>query len=150
MKSNDTDLVVTADFSAKTRFTNVVMKDLGEAVAKIIEQREKHFFAQYPLVSMETPMSHEEMWGVVGRLLGKQITIHQQSFDEALGGLRAFTLTQGKEMPLSVLKGFERTLLFYNRKGLLGNTSTLELFLGRKPTSFEKWVEDIIQNKSPI
>jgi uncharacterized protein YbjT (DUF2867 family) len=150
MTSNDTDLVVTADFSAKTRFTNVVMQDLGEAIVRIIEQREKHFFAQYPLVSMDQPMSHEDMWMVVAKLLGKRIKIHQQSFDEALNGLRAMTLAQGEEMSPSVLKGFERTLLFYNRKGLLGNSNALELVLGRKTTSFEKWARDIIENKPQI
>ena len=148
LTSDETNLVVTADFSAKTRFTNVVLQDLGEGVVRIIEQREKHYFAQYPFVSMETPMSHEEMWMVVGTLLGKRIEIHQLSFDEALSGLQAKILAQGGEMPHNVLKGYERTLLFYNRKGLLGNSSALELVLGRKTTSFEKWANDIIANKS--
>ena len=147
LTSDETNLVVTTDFSAKTRFTNVVLQDLGEGVVRIIEQRQKHFFAQYPFVSMETPMSQEEMWMVVGTLLGKQIKIHQQSFDDALNGLEAKILAQGREIPPNVLKGFERTLLFYNRKGLLGNTSVLELVLGRKTTSFEKWLKDIIANK---
>ena len=149
LTSDETSLVVTADFSAKTRFTNVVLKDLGEGVVRIIEQREKHFFAQYPFVSMETPMSHEEMWMIVGKLLGKRIKIHQQTFDEALSGLQAKILAQGGKMPPQVLKGFERTLLFYNRKGLLGNSNALELVLGRKTTSFETWAKDILANKSP-
>ena len=42
----------------------------------------------------------------------------------------------------------QRTLLFYNRKGLIGNPSALEMVLGRKTTSFEKWVKDIIGNET--
>lgn len=37
----------------------------------------------------------------------------------------------------------ERVLLFYNRKGLVGNPDVLEMVLGRKATSFEEWVRGV-------
>jgi hypothetical protein len=119
--SNEPELVVTADFNAKTLFTNVVLQDLGDGVARIIEQRERHYFALYPFVFMGLPMSYEEMWESVGKMLGKPVKVHQPSFDETVSGLRKRLTRNEGEMPLDVLKAAERTLLFYNRKGLIGN-----------------------------
>ena len=145
--SEDAQLVVTADFTKTTLFTNVMMQDLGEGVASIIEQREKHYFALYPFVSMESPLSYEEMWAIVGKQLGKPITVKQESLDEAIGGLGERLFREGRDMDLDVLKAAERTLLFYNRKGLLGNSNVLEMVLGRKPTGFEEWVKNIIKSQ---
>ena len=145
--SNETQLQVTADFAKTTLFTNVMMKDLGEGVALIIEQRERHYFAMYPFVSMESPLSYEEMWAFVGEQLGKPIKVQQQSFDEALEGLAKILFRNEGDMDVDVLKAAERTLLFYNRKGLVGNSNVLGMVLGRKPTSFEDWVKDVTQSK---
>ena len=146
--SNEPELVVTADFNAKTRFTNVVLQDLGDGVARIIEQRERHYFALYPFVSMGLPMSYEEMWEVVGKMLGKPVKIQRQSFDDTVSEMRKRLNRNGGKMPPDVLKAAERTLLFYNRKGLVGNSGVLEMVLGRKATSYEDWVKDIIENET--
>ena len=145
--SKETEFKVEADFTYTTRFANVMLKDLGEGIAAIINQRETHYFGLYPFVSMESPMSYQEMWAAVGKIIGKTINLEQQSLDVAIGGLGTRLFRDAQQMNLDVLKAAERTLLFYNRKGLIGNPNVLAMILGRKTTSFEEWVKDVIASK---
>lgn len=55
--SKEPELVFTAGFNPKTRFSCLARRDLGEAVARIVEQRETYYFGLYLFVSMPTPMS---------------------------------------------------------------------------------------------
>ena len=32
-----------------------------------------------------------------------------------------------------------RLLVYYNERGLIGNTNVLEMLLGKKPTSYSDW-----------
>jgi hypothetical protein len=52
----------------------VSLHDLAEAVAKVLNEREAHFYAQYPLCST-LPISDTEIMGVVEKHIGKKIEI---------------------------------------------------------------------------
>lgn len=145
--STEPELVFMARFNPNTRFSCLARRDLGEAVARIIERREKHYFALYPFVSMATPMSYGEMFDVVSKIMGKPVRVQQRPFDEAVGELQKVLTSNGDRdlLPKTVLAA-ERMLLFYNRRGLVGNPDVLEMVLGRKATGFEEWVKGVVES----
>lgn len=143
--STEPELVFVAGFNPRTRFSCLALQDLGEAVALIIEQREKHYFALYPLVSVETPMSYSEMFGVVGKVVGKPVKVQQRPFEEAVSALLQVLTGGVREVNLKMKAAAERMLLFYNDRGLVGNPAVLEMVLGRKATNFEDWVRNIVE-----
>jgi uncharacterized protein YbjT (DUF2867 family) len=120
--SSEPEHVFTASFSPKTRFSCLALQDLGEAVARIIEQRDKHYFALYPFVSVETPMSYEEMLGVVEKVLGKPVKIRQRSIEEGVSALLKVLSGGGvRVLHRKSAAAAERMLLFYNQRGLVGH-----------------------------
>ena len=144
--STEPELVFMAGFNPKTRFSCLALQDLGEAVARIIEQRQKHYFALYPLVSMEAPMSYGEMFGAVEKIIGKPVKVQQRSFEEAVSVLLKVLAGDVREMHPKTRAAAERMLLFYNHRGLVGNPGVLEMVLGRKATSYEDWVRGVIES----
>jgi uncharacterized protein YbjT (DUF2867 family) len=112
--SSEPEHVFMASFSPKIRFSCLALQDLSEAVARIIEQREKHYFALYPFVSVETPMSYEETFGVVEKVLGKPVRIQQRSFEEAVSAsLKVLSGGGVRVLHRKSAAAAERLLLFY-------------------------------------
>ncbi|RWQ99884.1 hypothetical protein C8Q69DRAFT_489862 [Paecilomyces variotii] len=105
-------------------FFSIIYEDHGEAAAKVFEEREKHYFAQYPLVSTY-PTNYKSVVEAASRALGKEIRIERISFEHAL----------------------ERLLLYYNRRGLLGNPNVTEWLLGRRPTTLEDFIERAVKTQ---
>jgi len=117
----------------------VVLKDLAEASAKVILEGERHYQAQYPLVSFG-PITYSEVTEQVAEAMHKPI--EQKSVSVEVG---ADMLMQGlfgsTHVPARSRDKAERLVLFYRRRGLQGNSNVLEWLLGRKPTSISEWVE---------
>lgn len=130
--------VYAANWDPSVPFSFLALRDLGEAAAKILTERETHYFAQYPLVS-DGPIPYTEIVRHASEAMGKEIKLEVKSFQEAVN----FMLTRmhgTTDVPARTRDGLERMLLFYNRRGLIGNSNVLEWLLGRKPTSHEQWV----------
>ena len=144
--STEPELVFTASWNPQTCFSCLALRDLGEAVARIVEQRDRHFFALYPLVSVQAPMSYAEMLGVVERVVGKPVAVRQRPFYEAVAVLLKVLSGGVRELDPRTAMAAERMLLFYNRRGLVGNPAVLEMVLGRKPTAYEDWVRGVIED----
>lgn len=125
--------------SGKSKSSLVVLKDLAEASAKVILEGERHYQAQYPLVSFG-PITYSEVTEQVAKAMGKPIEQKSVSVEEG-----ADMLMQGlfgsTHVPARSRDKAERLILFYRRRGLQGNSSILEWLLGRKPTSISEWVE---------
>ena len=133
----------TARFDPDVKFTCTSLHDLGEATAKILEQREEHFYATYQLVSTSQPMGYNEVCAIASKIIGKEIHVEimpfQQTLDGSVGGML------GLQPGECARDGIQRMLLYYNYRGLVGSTNVMRWVLGREPLSWERWCEMIIK-----
>jgi hypothetical protein len=98
------------------------------------------------LVSMETPMSYSEMFGVVEKILLKPVKVQQRPFEEAISVLLTVLTGGVREIYPKTAAGLERMVLFYNHRGLVGNPGVLEMVLGRKATGYEDWLRSVVES----
>lgn len=138
----------------------IALRDLAEASAIVLSEREKHFFVQYPLVST-LPVSDVEIVSAIERHIGNSIEIKTPVFEDGvesainyLFGGKQDAIYAGEDVdndlrrlaadgdlrPDITRDEAERLVLFYNRRGLKGNPNVLRWLLGREPTSIEEWV----------
>lgn len=138
----------------------VALKDLAEAGARVLDEREAHYFAQYPLCST-FPVSNADFIQVIGKHIGKEIEVPTPTFEEGVSkvlkllypgesGVYSGThvhsdlrwpASQGELRPDITRDEAERLILFYNRRGLKGNPSVLRWLIGREPTTVDEWVK---------
>lgn len=126
-------------YSASILMSFTAIRDLGDVAANVFEQREKHYFAEYPIIST-MPIKYSSFLDILGREMGKPIRIEQKAFEEAVDGLMK-RFFQDKEVVPQTLDIVERLLLYYTRRGILGNPFTTKCFLRRDPTSCEEWAQ---------
>jgi len=133
-------------WNPETAFSFVSCRDVGEASANILTQREKHFYATYQLVGTPSPLSYNSAISIVSRHLGKEVKLEQKSLEE---GTKMFAtlLTHGEpeNAAFATTQGAARMFMYYNEKGLLGNSNVLEMLLGRKPLGYEEWVRVCVE-----
>jgi len=124
-------------------FSFSILEDYGEAAAKVFEEREKHYFAQYPLVSTY-PTHYEDVVAEASRAIGKEVKVEKLSFEQAVEGMaqRIFT---GEVHPRARY-ACERLLLYYNRRGLIGSPTVMEWLLERKAMSVARWMKVTVEN----
>ena len=125
-----------ARWNPDTPFSYLAAYDLGEATAIIMTEREKHYLAQYPLVSMHLPGGYRQLCANTSKMIGKEIKIEQISFEEIVNG----SVAQKFKHP-TTRDTAQRMMLYYNFHGLVGNPNILEWLLKRKPISWETWIE---------
>lgn len=75
--------VYMANWNTEIPFSFTALQDLGEAGARILCEREKHYSAQYQLVSSE-PLTYKEAVGIVSKVIGKDIEIKIRTREAAL------------------------------------------------------------------
>jgi hypothetical protein len=146
----------------------VSLHDLAEAAAKVLNEREAHFYAQYPLCST-LPMSDTELIAVVEKHIGKHIDIQVPSFETRVdmtfqylyGGNKEDVFAgsqsggeagsspvspQGDPRPDLVRDAAARLVLFYINRGLTGSPNVLRWLLGREPTTVDEYVQRELRN----
>ncbi|KAI4736831.1 hypothetical protein E4T50_12691 [Aureobasidium sp. EXF-12298] len=148
---DDEEPVYQCNWSPGTKFSFVTTKDVGEAAAKVLMQRELHYAATYQLVSTPSPLSYIEACGIVSEVIGKKVTVQQKSFEDAVE--TSIKMINGGKEPSKQMKEIgARMFLYYNERGLVGNCNVLKWLLGRETTGYEEWVrmkvEEIRQNTS--
>jgi len=114
-------------------FAFTTHEDYAEAAAKVLEEREKHYFAQYPLVSTY-PVLYSDILSQASEVIGKKIQVEQVPLDQAIQ-------SGGGASDIRGVEGFERMVLYYNRRGLNGSPTVMEWLLGRKPLESKQWME---------
>lgn len=124
--------VYPSPYNPEIVFTWVTAKDIGEAAARVLEERKKHFYAIYPLVGTE-PATYTEAVRQVSEAIGKDIKIQRIPLEQAVEGLVRRNKNESMR-PFAT-----RLLVYYNERGLVGNMNVLEMLLGRKPTSYSEW-----------
>ncbi|KAK7539615.1 uncharacterized protein J3D65DRAFT_601685 [Phyllosticta citribraziliensis] len=130
--------VFPALWDTNVSFSYTALDDLAEAVSKVIEEREKHYMAQYAACST-MPMPNSALVAMAAKVLGKDVEVSRIPFQESVDMLckRLYATT---EVDARTRDEPERMILFYNRRGLLGNPGVLEWILGRKATAPEEWM----------
>lgn len=122
----------------------VALCDLAEAAAKVLNEGEQHYFAQYQL-SSTLPMSENEVAKIIGKYLGKEVQTRAPPFEEGVGRVLQYLYgglaAEGDPRPDVTRDEAERLILFSNRRGLRGSPNVLRWLLGREPTSMEEWVK---------
>jgi uncharacterized protein YbjT (DUF2867 family) len=147
----DKEPVYQCNWSPGTKFSFVTTKDIGEAAAKALMQRELHYAATYQLVSTPSPLSYIEACGIVSEVIGKKVTVQQKSFEDAVE-TSIKMINGGNDPPKQMKEIGARMFLYYNERGLVGNCNVLKWLLGRETTGYEEWArtrfEEIKQSKS--
>ena len=123
-------------------FSFVNVYDLGEGIAKILDQREKHYFGTYQFVSTPKPLNFVEAMQIVSEECGQTVKVVQDSLEDTL---KTFSNTYNwPALPVkerqALERGYSRMLVFYESQGLLGNCFVLETLLGRKTLGYREWV----------
>jgi uncharacterized protein YbjT (DUF2867 family) len=129
-------------WNPETRFSFVTARDIGEAAANILIQRERHFYATYQLVSTSAPLSYTKAGEIISEEIGKQVKYDWRSVEDGIETMIG-AVTSGRPESASWIskQGLGRMLLHYNDRGLIGNSNMLEMLLGRKPTGYREWVK---------
>ncbi|KAG9951293.1 NAD(P)-binding protein, partial [Aureobasidium melanogenum] len=128
----ETEPVYPSPYNPDIVFTWVTARDIGEVGACVLEERQKHFYATYPLVGTQ-PATYTEVIQQVSEVIGKEIKIQRIPLQQAVDGLVRRNKNESMR-PFAT-----RLLVYYNERGLIGNTNVLEMLLGRKPTSYAQW-----------
>lgn len=144
----------------------IALRDLAQAAATVLVEREAHYYAQYPLAST-LPISDAEVVRVIEKQIGKNVEIKTPSFEQGVqnviqylfGGAEAAVYAGervdgdmnrpaavGDLRPDITRDAAERLVLFYNRRGLKGNPGVLRWLIKREPTSVEEWVRLQLQS----
>ena len=120
-----------------TRSSHTCLYDLGEVGSIVLDEREKHYLAQYQVVSTE-PLSRREQCERASKILGKECKAEALPLEITMGD-EASKLRGLSSHPHSV-DGCRRLFLYYNHHGLLGSPNVMRWILGREPMSFEEWL----------
>ncbi|OAA43659.1 NAD(P)-binding domain protein [Metarhizium rileyi] len=127
----------------------VSLKDLAEVSAKVLNEREPHYLAEYPLCST-APIAETEVVKLVERRIGRHIEVRVPSLEAGSDNLMEFlygdktgkTGNHGDPRGDLVRDTVERLILYYNRRGLQGSPNVMRWLLEREPTSVEQWIDD--------
>ena len=143
----------------------VALQDIADAAAKVLNEREDHYLAEYPLCST-MPISDADVAKAISKRIGKTIEARSPTFEAGVERAMVYVgctyrkvtgdvakvlneqSTKGPEvMNAGDMRGditldeAERLILFYNRRGLKGSPNVLKWLLGRPPTTVEQWIE---------
>jgi uncharacterized protein YbjT (DUF2867 family) len=121
-----------APFSPDVPMSFSCVRDHAELAVKVIEQRQRHFYATYQVVST-LPMTLREYLSQVSRAMGKEFEIEKVPFEQASQMFTKITWGEGQDLGQEYKDAPERMLLYYNSRGLHGNPGVLEWLIGRKP-----------------
>jgi len=135
----DEKAVYQCNWDPATKFSFVTTKDIGEAAAKVLIQRSLHFAATYQLVSTPKPLSYVAACGIVSKVLGKEVKVQQKGFEDAVENSIKM-INGGKEPPKQMKEIGARMFLYYNERGLVGNSNVLRWLLERETIGYEEWV----------
>ncbi|KAH8693366.1 hypothetical protein GQ44DRAFT_733945 [Phaeosphaeriaceae sp. PMI808] len=138
----------------------ISLMDLAEASAKVLNERESHYLAEYPLCS-NLPISEAEIVRIIEKRVGKEVAIIAPAFeigvkklatslygrglagDIEMGELGLGLASEGDLRGDLVRDTVEALIQSYNKRGLKGNPNVMRWLLGCEPTSVAQWVDSI-------
>lgn len=118
--------------------------DIAEVAFKVLNESDKHFYANYELVGTDK-LTPNEMARILSRVLGREIQVAQSSPNDLL------ELMVGLREPTPELQHFYDVLAsisnWYAQHDYIGNPNILEWLLGRKPTTFEQYLRRVFAER---
>lgn len=136
---NGEPVVFNAPWNPDTPMSHIALDDLADAFVKVIEEREKHFYAQYLLCSA-LPITVRTMIEEIGKQLGTSIRINTLSREDAEENMMEIIFGDVRRGPIESREQCARLRLHYDSRGLQGNPNILEWLLGRRPMQDAEWV----------
>jgi len=122
-------------------FSFVCLGDLADVAAKVLREGEwVHGGASYELVSVGR-MTYRGAVEIVAGVVGEGVDVRRVDYGEAVERMAKVMNGGEEDVDGMVRDGVERIVLYYNRRGLRGNSNVLEWLLGRKATTVEEWAE---------
>ena len=141
LQAKDMDITFPCFWNRKMPNAQIALTDLGEAAAKVLKERERHYYAQYPLASI-MPASFAEATQIIGDVIGKNITPQERSLHDSAQILQEICgQPDPSKVPRLTRDAALRLPLWYEEHSLNGNPNVLRWLLGREPTSLKNWAE---------
>ena len=135
----------TAHWDPAVKFSYTSLHDLGEATARILEQREAHFYATYQMVSTDVPIGYKDVCDIASRVIGKEMRVEVMPFQETMRGEGTAEGLLGLERGEHERDAVQRMLLYYDHRGLVGSRNVMGWVLGREPLGWEAWCEGVVR-----
>lgn len=131
------DTVYKAPWNPEIANSVLTLDDFAAATANVLEGREAHFFAEYPLCST-LPLPYTDLALAAGKALGKIVKVQAGVFSDFVDArLASFG---GEKANQAIIDAVERMILYYGRRGIRGNPHVLEMLLARKATTVDEWM----------
>ncbi|KAJ4354327.1 uncharacterized protein N0V89_006062 [Didymosphaeria variabile] len=133
--------VFPAAWSTDSKFSWIATRDLAAAMHAVLVEREKHLYAQYPLVSTHGPLSFGEAMHIISSKISKDVKIEHLDFRKAVDSvlMRLYGMAEGIDQRTKDTA--QRMILYYDNRGIVGNSNVLEWLIGRGATQFDDWVD---------
>ncbi len=123
-------------FSVEQRFSVVDLVDLAEATALVATQP-GHLYACYELAGPQD-LSQQDMAGIIGRQLQRQVRAEAMSLQQMEQGARARGAGDDRVEQMIAMNAH------YDKHGFRGNPNVLCWLLGRPPAKFEDYVGRLV------
>ncbi|KAF9882766.1 hypothetical protein FE257_005301 [Aspergillus nanangensis] len=137
------DPVFPASFSPQVTFSFTALQDLAEAFATIINEREKHYLAEYTACSTG-PISYADVIAILSKEIGKPISIVRKGYYETADQFQSMLFGKDGNAQRDTRDAIHRLLLYYEFYGIKGNPNVLEWLIGRKPTTVQDFLRQRI------
>ena len=131
-------VVYPAKWDPSVEFSFVALKDLGEVASKVLDEGEKHYGATYEMCGTGA-VSYNTICQIIGEKIGKEVVVEQASYEESVNGFLGMTF--GEDTDAYNTDCAERMLLYYNRRGIVGNPNVMGWILGKKPLGIAEWID---------
>jgi hypothetical protein len=141
LSSPNPEVTFPCNWNPDVEFTFLALSDLASAAKVVLEERERHFYASYELVGTDK-MTYREICGVAGEVTGKKVKVVKRDLEGAAEGLLGLFANNKGEVDNETRDGAERLLLYYNRRGLVGNRNVLAWLIAREPKTWREWAEE--------
>lgn len=134
-----------ANYNPNVTFSFTILQDLADAFLTVIEEREKHYLAEYMICSTG-PTSYADVVAALSKVIGKPIQITTREYNDAVLSLQSLISADPTKTHRLTRDGIQRMQLYYNFYGIKGNTNVLEWLIDRKPTTVEDFFREKVQS----
>ncbi|KAJ5914998.1 hypothetical protein N7504_003881 [Penicillium tannophilum] len=137
--------VFPANFDPQVTFSFTALHDLAEAFAVILNEREKHYLAEYTACSTG-PTSYAEVIAMLSEEIDRPIQIQKKEFYESANQFQSMLAGKNGELSPASRDAMHRLLLYYNFYGIKGNTNVLKWLIGRETTTVKDFLHQKVLN----
>lgn len=131
--------VYSVPYSASTKLGMVDLEDVAEAAALVLSDP-SHMGATYELAGREV-LDQSEVASIISQKLGRQIKVEKIPIEEWTQKAEADGLEDAQVQSLVAM------FRYYEEHGFWGNPRVLEGLLGRPATSFDQFVDRVVQER---